>query len=251
MIFLSHRLSYWMRTRFLLWRRQRTVVATVTRGQRPSRRWLVLLVTLGISGVAVQWQVGADHRRPLELGLSLSEQAFAEAVTTAPARTAPEAEASHPVSTAAPVTNTVPSSDLAALVAVPGMSITESVSSRATPEACVSAPLRSVISDVSTDTTMTLDRAVVTTAGPPRHAGRVRRSHRRVARLAPPRGLTVMAVASRSALLRLPHGPPITVQSGTVVQGWTVHRFAPSGMVLTHHDQRMLVPVSLEIDQVR
>jgi len=248
---LYHRLCHWLHTSAIVWKRPRTTVATVTGGQRTSRRWLVLLVTLGLSGGVIQWQIGADHARPPELGLSLSEQAFADAVTTSPARPEPEAEASHPVSAAAPATNTVPSSDLAALVAVPAQPITESATPRATPEARISAPRRAVASDVSTDATATLDPSVVTTAAQRRQTTRVRPQRRLVARLAPPRGFSVIAVASRAALIRRRHGSLVMVQSGTILQGWTVQRFAPSGIAVTHHDQRMLLPISREMGQVR
>lgn len=247
---LSHRLSHWMRTCFPLWRRQRTMVMTMTSDRHRSRLWLVLCVTLGISGGVVHWQIGVDHARPLELGLSLPEQAFADAETTSPARTAPEAEASHPASDVVLARNTIPSPDLATPSAAPIEPITESAALGATPDARVTPP-QPPTSDGRIDAPLILPPAVVSTTTQRQRTTRRRAPRRPVARLAPPRGITVVAVASRSALLRLSQGPLVTVRSGTTVQGWTVQRFSPSGMTLAHHDQRTVVPMTMETPQRR
>jgi len=236
-MFVRDRLWHWLRTTCICWRRRPTTVATAASGQRRPRRWLILMVMLGISGSVAQRKIGADHARPVELGLSLPEQAFADAVTLSPARTEPEAEATTPVTAATPAASTTSVSDLAVRMSVPALPITESAVHTTIPEMCISRRQRSVSSNRHTDAT----------TAPRRPAGRVRLSRHRVARLAPPRDIAVVAVASRSALLRLPHGPLVTVQSGTILQGWTVDRFSPSGIVLTHHDQRTLVPISLEM----
>jgi len=115
-----------------------------------------------------------------------------------------------------------------------------------TPEACVSTPQRPAASDLRSDATTAPPLALPTSAARRRPAARLHSSPHRVIRLAPPRGIAVVAVASRSALLRLSHGPLVTVQSGTVLQGWTVQRFSPSGITVAHHDQHMLVPITLE-----
>jgi hypothetical protein len=251
MLFVYHRCCHWMRTRFLWWRRQRTMVFSGPSGQRMSRRWLVLLITLSLIGGIMQWQIGADQARPLEIGLSLPEQAFADAVTTSPARTDPEAEARHPASDVVPATNTVPSSDPVAPVTVPVLPVTESATPIATPQACLRAPLQAVASDVSPDATLMPRAAVVATGAHRRRTTRGRPPRRTVARLLPPRGITVVAIASRSALLRLSQGPLVTVRSGTIVQGWMVRRFSPSGIALTHADQQTRLSVSPELGHVR
>jgi hypothetical protein len=251
-IVLYRRLCYWLCTSATLWRKHDTPVAPVTSGSRTSRQWCVLLVTLSIGSLVGQWYLRPDDGRPVELGLMLPEQAFAQAVATSTMLTAPEADATIPVPHAGPVTSAAPSSDSwARPVAVPAALITESADTT-TSQACLSAPRQSAASDVSPAAPTTpRRRAAISSGAQRRQTTPVRQPRRTMTRLAPPRGLGVVAVASRSALLRLPQGLLVTVQAGTSLQGWTVQRFVPSGVIVVHHDQRTVLPLTRETSRVR
>jgi hypothetical protein len=247
----TQRLCTWLSVHVCLWRTPRTAVATVARGQRPWQRRCFVLVILGLSGGVLQWYLGREEARPVQLGLMLPEQALAHAVATSPPPTATPAAVTTATVDTASATHTVLSAPVAPLV-VPTTLITDSAVPTEPLHACVSPPLVPVVIDVNVNATAPRQQRSVVSDGTQRQQTTSRQhQRRRLARLAPPRGLTIVAVASRSALLRLPQGSLVTVQAGARLQGWTVQRFSPAGMTLTHHDQRTVLSMTAELRQRR
>ena len=252
MIDRTHRFCNWLSAHVCVWRTQGTAGPTVVHGLRPSHRRCFVLVILGLSGGLLQWYVGRDEARPVQLGLMVSEQtvAYAEAALRAPTTMA-AATATDAVDTAS-VMNTMLSAPSAPLI-VPTTLVTDGAVPTESFHECVSPLLQSAVSEVGTDVTMLPRRRIVGSTGLQRRhtTSRQQQQRRPEVRHAPPRGLSVLAIASRSALIRLPQGLLITVQAGAWLQGWTVERFSPAGLTLTHDDQRTVLSMTAEPRQRR
>lgn len=242
----AQRFSHWLQSTGGVWKRRRTMGSTETSGPHVSRGWLVLLVALGGSAVVAQWQIGMEPTRPLQLGLMVPEQAVAQVVPASHAPPMSAAAVTTDTEDTASTINTVSSAPVTP-VATPPMPSTESDTPATPSQVCVSPPLQPAASDVGTDLTMMPRRRIVASTGTQQRRTTPRRQpHRHMARLTPPRGLSVLAVASRSALLRLPQGSLMTVQAGARLKGWTVQRFSPAGVTLTHDDQRTVLSMTAE-----
>lgn len=247
----TQRLCNWLSVNVFRWRTPRTAVSTVARGHCPSLRTFFGLVILGLSGGLLQWHVGREEARQVQLGLMVPEQALAQIVAASQAPPTSAAVVTSVAVDTASTTNTVPAAPVAP-VTVALMPSTESDTSTMPSQACVSSPLVPAATDVSVDTTVPRPQRSVASPGTRRRQTTSRQQQRRhVVRLAPPCGLSVLAVASRSALLRLPQGSVVTVQAGARLQGWTVERFSAVGMMLTHNDQRVVLSLTAEPRQRR